>query len=77
LTEHLGYAPHVRHESVSGNCRNGKDKKIVQMETGLFELEVSRDRNSLKYVPWKEPQAVTAALPAIYGAAPWSKPSTH
>ena len=45
LTEHLGYAPHVRQERDGTNCRNGKGKKTVQTETGQFDLEVPRDRD--------------------------------
>jgi putative transposase len=45
LTAHLGYAPHARHDSGGGNSRNGKGKKIVQTETGQFDLVVPRDRN--------------------------------
>lgn len=45
LTEHLGYAPHVRQERDGTNCRNGKGKKTVQTETGQFDLAVPRDRN--------------------------------
>ena len=45
LTEHLGYAPHVRQERDGTNCRNGKGKKTVQTETGQFAIEVPRDRD--------------------------------
>jgi putative transposase len=45
LTAHLGYAPHVRHGSDSGDCRNGKGKKTVQTETAQFDIEVPRDRD--------------------------------
>jgi transposase-like protein len=45
LTEHLGYAPHVRQERDGNNCRNGKGRKTVQTETGQFDIEVPRDRD--------------------------------
>jgi putative transposase len=45
LTEHLGYAPHVRQERDGTNCRNGAGKKTVQTETGQFAIEVPRDRD--------------------------------
>jgi putative transposase len=45
LTDHLGYAPHARNGSGSGNCRNGKGKKTVQTETAQFDIEVPRDRD--------------------------------
>ena len=45
LTEHLGYAPHVRQERDGTNCRNGKGRKTVQTETGQCDIEVPRDRD--------------------------------
>jgi putative transposase len=45
LTEHLGYAPHVRQERDGHNCRNGTGKKTVHTETGQFNIEVPRDRD--------------------------------
>jgi putative transposase len=45
LTAHLGYAPHARNGSGSGNCRNGKGKKTVQTETAQFDIDVPRDRD--------------------------------
>lgn len=45
LTAHLGYAPHARNGSNSGNCRNGKGKKVVQTETAQFAIDVPRDRD--------------------------------
>jgi putative transposase len=45
LTAHLGYAPHVRHETEEQNARNGKGQKTVQTDTGPLALEVPRDRN--------------------------------
>src|ERR687886_833158 len=45
LTEHLGYAPHVRQERDGTNCRNGTGKKTVQTATGQFDIEVPRDRD--------------------------------
>ena len=45
LTDHLGYAPHARNGSGSGNCRNGKGKKTVQSETAQFDIYVPRDRD--------------------------------
>ena len=44
LTAHLGYAPHTRNGSGTGNCRNGKGKKTVQTETAQFDIDVPRDR---------------------------------
>jgi putative transposase len=46
LTAHLGYDPHARNGSSSGNCRNGKGKKTVQTETAQFDIDVPRDRDS-------------------------------
>ena len=45
LTAHLGYAPHTRNGSGTGNCRNGKGKKTVQTETAQFDIDVPRDRD--------------------------------
>jgi putative transposase len=45
LTEHLGYALHVRQDRDGNNCRNGKGKKTVRTETGQFDLEVPHDRD--------------------------------
>src|SRR5881296_4627029 len=45
LTAHLGYAPHVRHETEEQNARNGKGQKTVQTDTGPVDLAVPRDRN--------------------------------
>src|SRR5207248_5571680 len=45
LTEHLGYAPHVRQDRDGNNCRNGTVKKTVQTETGQFDITVLRDRD--------------------------------
>ena len=45
LTAHLGYAPHVRHETEEQNARNGKGRKTVQTDTGPVDLAVPRDRN--------------------------------
>jgi putative transposase len=45
LTAHLGYAPHARNGSSSGNCRNGKGKKTVHTETAQLDIEVPRDRD--------------------------------
>jgi putative transposase len=45
LTAHLGYVPHARHGPEQENCRNGKGKKIVQTDTGQFDIAVPRDRN--------------------------------
>jgi transposase-like protein len=43
LTEHLGYEAH---EKASGsNRRNGKGRKVVQSESGQFDIEVPRDRD--------------------------------
>ena len=45
LTAPLGYAPHTRNGSGTGNCRNGKGKKTVQTETAQFDIDVPRDRD--------------------------------
>jgi putative transposase len=45
LTAHLGYVPHARNGSGSGNCRNGKGKKTVQTETAQFDIAMPRDRD--------------------------------
>jgi transposase-like protein len=45
LTAHLGYAPHVRHDTEEHNARNGKGQKTVQTDTGPVALVVPRDRN--------------------------------
>ncbi len=44
LTEHLGYAPHVRQETKSGNTRNGTSAKTVATDQGPVELDIPRDR---------------------------------
>ncbi len=45
LTNHLGYAPHVRTHAKSGNPRNGISAKTVEADQGPVELEVPRDRS--------------------------------
>ena len=44
LTNHLGYAPHARHQAQSGNVRNGTSAKTVETDQGPVELAVPRDR---------------------------------
>ncbi len=44
LTTHLGYAPHVRTSSGSGNVRNGTSAKTVQTDQGPLDLAIPRDR---------------------------------
>jgi transposase-like protein len=46
MREHLGYEVHAAEGRGSGNSRNGKSGKTVQSESGQFEIEVPRDRNS-------------------------------
>jgi putative transposase len=46
LTAHLGYAPHARHGSRPGNCRNGQGKQTVHTETAQCDLDVPRARDS-------------------------------
>ncbi len=42
LTNHLGYAPHVRTPTKSGNTRNGTSAKTVETAQGPVELKVPR-----------------------------------
>ncbi len=44
LTDHLGYAPHVRQEVKRGNARHGTSAKTVETDQGPVELAVPRDR---------------------------------
>ncbi len=44
LTNHLGYAPHARHQAQNGNVRNGTSAKTVETDQGPVELAVPRDR---------------------------------
>ena len=44
LTNHLGYAPHARHQVKNGNVRNGTSAKTVETDQGPMELQVPRDR---------------------------------
>ena len=46
MTHHLGYPPHDPSGRGSGNSRSGRNTKTLQSESGLFDLEVPRDRNS-------------------------------
>ncbi len=44
LTNHLGYAPHVRNQTKGINTRNGTTPKRVQTEQGPVDLAIPRDR---------------------------------
>ena len=44
LPKHLGYAPHARPGTKSGNTRNGPSPKTVETDPGPVELAVPRDR---------------------------------
>ncbi len=44
LTNHLGYAPHARPQSQSGNVRHGTSAKTVETDQGPVELAIPRDR---------------------------------
>lgn len=46
MTHHLGYEKHSAEGENTGNSRNGKTRKKVRTDTGEFEIEVPRDRNS-------------------------------
>jgi transposase-like protein len=68
MDEHLGYEKHSPEGHHSGNSRNGRTKKALKSNYGEIELEVPRDRNSIKYIPTKYSKEFISDLKAIYGA---------
>src|SRR5713226_5109832 len=46
ITEHLGYEKHDPAGHLSGNTRNGKNRKTLKGDFGELELETPRDRQS-------------------------------
>ncbi len=46
MTEHLGYEKHAVEGRGTANSRNGKRTKKIKGETGEFEVDVPRDRDS-------------------------------
>ncbi|MCK9478119.1 MAG: IS256 family transposase [Firmicutes bacterium] len=45
MEEHLGYDKHSSKGDLSGNSRNGYNKKTLQTQMGKTEIRVPRDRN--------------------------------
>jgi len=45
MDEHLGYDKHSPQGDLSGNSRNGYNKKTIQSQMGKTEIKVPRDRN--------------------------------
>ncbi len=45
MEEHLGYDKHSSEGDLSGNSRNGYNKKTLQTQMGKTEIRVPRDRN--------------------------------
>jgi transposase-like protein len=45
MDEHLGYDKHSPVGDMSGNSRNGYNKKTIQTELGKAEIKIPRDRN--------------------------------
>ena len=45
MDEHLGYDKHSPLGDLSGNSRNGYNKKTIQTQMGKAEIKVPRDRN--------------------------------
>jgi transposase-like protein len=45
MDEHLGYDKHSPQGDLSGNSRNGYNKKTIQTQMGKSEIRVPRDRN--------------------------------
>ena len=45
MDEHLGYDKHSPEGDLSGNSRNGYNKKTIQTQMGKPEIKVPRDRN--------------------------------
>ncbi|MFB5764137.1 IS256 family transposase [Paenibacillus medicaginis] len=45
MDEHLGYDKHSSMGDLSGNSRNGYNKKTIQTEMGKTQIRVPRDRN--------------------------------
>ena len=50
MDEHLGYDKHSPQGDLTGNSRNGYNKKTIQTQMGKSEIKVPRDRNS-KFEP--------------------------
>ena len=45
MDEHLGYDKHSPLGDLTGNSRNGYNKKTIQTQMGKSEIRVPRDRN--------------------------------
>jgi len=45
MDEHLGYDKHSPNGDLSGNSRNGYNKKTIQTQMGKSEIRIPRDRN--------------------------------
>lgn len=45
MDEHLGYAKHDYQSKNTTNSRNGKSRKTMKSDLGLFDLDVPRDRD--------------------------------
>lgn len=45
MDEHLGYAKHDYENKNTTNSRNGKSRKTMKSDLGLFDLDVPRDRD--------------------------------
>jgi transposase-like protein len=45
MDEHLGYDKHSSVGDLSGNSRNGYNKKTIQTQMGKAEIKIPRDRN--------------------------------
>jgi transposase-like protein len=45
MDEHLGYDKHRSLGDLSGNSRNGYNKKTIQTQMGKAEIKIPRDRN--------------------------------
>lgn len=45
MDEHLGYEKHSSLGDLTGNSRNGYNKKTIQTQMGKTEISVLRDRN--------------------------------
>lgn len=45
MEEHLGYAKHDYQNKNTSNSRNGKSRKTMKSDLGLFDLDIPRDRD--------------------------------
>ncbi len=45
MDEHLGYNKHSPLGDLTGNSRNGYNKKTIQTQMGKAEIKIPRDRN--------------------------------